>query len=50
MYASEWFLTLFCYRLPLNACSRVWDMFFVDGLAAIHRVGLALMSLYQGFT
>ena len=40
--------TLFAYRLPLETVVRVWDLFLVDGLAAIHRVGLALVSLYEG--
>jgi len=28
MYVTEWFTTLFVYRLPLNTVVRVWDFFF----------------------
>ena len=48
MYASEWFLTLFSYRLPLHTAARVWDTFVVDGIAALMRVGLALVAAHEG--
>jgi hypothetical protein len=48
MYATEWYLTLFSYRLPLSVVARIWDLFLVDGLVSLHRVGLALISIYEG--
>jgi hypothetical protein len=44
MYASEWYLTLFSYRFSVELSSRVWDLFFVDGVAAVHRIALVLIS------
>ena len=42
-FASEWFLSLFCYILPLNISLRVIDIFLIDGWKILHRAGLALL-------
>eukprot|EP01084_Bolivina_argentea_P087450 157950_1 len=42
-YASEWFLSLFCYILPLKLSLRLIDIFIIDGWKILHRVGLALL-------
>jgi len=44
MYVTEWFTTLFVYRLPLHTILRVWDFFFTYGQAALFKVGLALLA------
>jgi hypothetical protein len=46
--SSEWFTTLFVYRLPLHTILRVWDFFFTYGQAALFKVGLALLSNCEG--
>jgi len=43
-YATQWFLTLFAYSLPLPHVIRVWDQFLCRGMKFIHRVGLALLQ------
>lgn len=43
MYASQWFMTLFLYRFPLDFVFRLWDILFLDGLDAIFRFSLALL-------
>lgn len=43
MYASQWFMTLFLYRFPLDFVFRLWDILFLDGLDAIFRFSIALL-------
>jgi hypothetical protein len=31
MYASQWFMTLFAYRFPLDLVFRVFDLIFSEG-------------------
>ncbi|KAG0141122.1 hypothetical protein CROQUDRAFT_136313 [Cronartium quercuum f. sp. fusiforme G11] len=44
MYASQWFLTLFGYRFPLELVSVVMDLVFAEGLEAVFRFALCLMK------
>ena len=44
VYATQWFLTLFAYRFPLQLVLRVYDLILSDGLeGAILKFGIALM-------
>ena len=43
-FASQWFLTLFAFNLPLPTLVKVWDSFAVDGWSAMFRTGLAILS------
>ncbi|KAI8985110.1 rab-GTPase-TBC domain-containing protein, partial [Pilobolus umbonatus] len=47
MYATQWFLTLFAYRLPLNIVYHLFDLFFVEGVDCLFRIGLVLLSKNQ---
>lgn len=45
MYATQWFLTLFAYRFPLQLVLRVYDLILSEGLeSAILKFGLCLMQ------
>jgi hypothetical protein len=44
LYATQWFLTLFAYRFPLQLVLRIYDLIFVEGLSAILKFGLVLMQ------
>lgn len=44
MYASQWFLTLFGYRFPLELVSSVFDLVFAEGVEAIFRFAVAIMK------
>lgn len=45
LYATQWFLTLFAYRLPLQLVMRVYDLILCEGLeGAILKFGIALMQ------
>ncbi|KAF1924692.1 RabGAP/TBC [Didymella exigua CBS 183.55] len=45
LYATQWFLTLFAYRFPLQLVVRIYDLILTDGLeAAILKFGLVLMQ------
>merc|ERR1719410_2988100 len=39
-YASEWFLSLFSYILPLKINLRLIDIFIIDGWKILHQAGL----------
>jgi hypothetical protein len=43
LYATQWFLTLFAYRFPLELVLRVYDLVLSEGLGAILKFGLVLM-------
>ncbi len=45
LYATQWFLTLFAYRFPLQLVLRVYDLVLSEGLeGAVLRFGLVLMQ------
>lgn len=44
LYATQWFLTLFAYRFPLQLVLRIYDLIFMEGLeSAILRFAVAVM-------
>lgn len=44
LYATQWFLTLFAYRFPLQLVMRVFDLILCEGLeGAILKFGMAFM-------
>ncbi|EEP80289.1 conserved hypothetical protein [Uncinocarpus reesii 1704] len=44
LYATQWFLTLFAYRFPLQLVLRIYDLIFEQGLeSAILRFAVAIM-------
>lgn len=47
MYASQWFITLFSYSLPFDIVLRIWDVFMLEGMKVIFRVGIALLAQQQ---
>ncbi|EMC95348.1 hypothetical protein BAUCODRAFT_60314, partial [Baudoinia panamericana UAMH 10762] len=44
LYATQWFLTLFAYRFPLQLVLRIYDLVLSEGLTAIIKFGLVLMQ------
>ncbi|KAI1842900.1 hypothetical protein JX265_012029 [Neoarthrinium moseri] len=44
LYATQWFLTLFAYRFPLQLVLRIYDLILSEGLSAILKFGLVLMQ------
>lgn len=44
MYASQWFLTLFAYKFPLELVFRVYDIIFVEGVESLLRFAIALLK------
>ncbi|KAK8247254.1 GTPase-activating protein-like protein GYP5 [Phyllosticta capitalensis] len=45
LYATQWFLTLFAYRFPLQLVLRVYDLILSEGLeGAILKFGICLMQ------
>ncbi|KAJ1566646.1 GTPase-activating protein, partial [Cladochytrium tenue] len=47
MYASQWFMTLFAYRFPLDIVFRIMDIVLAEGLEAIFRFSFALLRRNQ---
>jgi Rab-GTPase-TBC domain len=45
LYATQWFLTLFAYRFPLQLVMRVFDLVLSEGLeGAILKLGMAVVQ------
>jgi hypothetical protein len=45
LYATQWFLTLFAYRFPLQLVLRIYDLILSEGLeGAILKFGITLMQ------
>ncbi|KAF9362391.1 GTPase-activating protein [Mortierella sp. NVP85] len=44
MYASQWFMTLFAYKFPLDLVFRVYDILFVEGIDSLLRFAVALLK------
>jgi len=49
MYASQWFMTLFAYKFPLELVFRVLDVLFAEGYESIFRIAFALLKKNQDF-
>ena len=45
MYATEWFMTMFCRGFSFDLVTRVWDIFLFEGYKIVYRVGLALLKV-----
>lgn len=43
MYASQWFLTFFAYKFPLEFVLRIFDVVFVAGIESIMKFGVNLI-------
>ncbi|KAI1319231.1 GTPase-activating protein [Mortierella claussenii] len=44
MYASQWFMTLFAYKFPLDMVFRVYDIILVEGIESMLRFAIALLK------
>ncbi|KAI5289846.1 GTPase-activating protein [Ascosphaera acerosa] len=45
LYATQWFLTLFAYRFPLQLVLRIYDLIFEEGVeSTILRLSVAIMT------
>jgi cell division protein FtsB len=49
MYASQWFMTLFAYKFPLELVFRILDVLFAEGYEFIFRIAFALLKKNQDF-
>jgi len=47
MYASQWFMTLFAYKFPLELVFRILDVLFAEGYESIFRIAFALLKKNQ---
>lgn len=43
MYASQWFLTMFSYRFPMNVVFRIFDNVFASGIEALFSFSFVLL-------
>jgi hypothetical protein len=47
MYASQWFITLYSYRCPIELSFRVIDLLLVEGTQVLIQIALALIIRNQ---
>ncbi|WBW74198.1 Rab GAP Gyp51 [Schizosaccharomyces osmophilus] len=43
-YASEWFLTLFAYKFPLNVVAKIYNILLFYGSTILLNIGLGLLK------
>ncbi|EPX73290.1 GTPase activating protein Gyp51 [Schizosaccharomyces octosporus yFS286] len=43
-YASEWFLTLFAYKFPLDVVAKIYDILLFYGSTILLNIGLGLLK------
>jgi hypothetical protein len=44
MWASSWFLTMYATSLPLAVVFRIMDLFLLEGMEILFKVGMALLE------
>lgn len=44
MYASQWFMTLFAYKFPLELVFRIFDIILAEGIDSIFQFALAVLK------
>ncbi len=46
-YLLDWWMTLFCRKLPLRLVARIWDLFLLGGEIELHKAAVALVRLHR---
>lgn len=46
-YLPDWIIPLFLNHLPIEACSRIWDVWLVEGDSFLFRTSLALLAAIE---
>ena len=46
-YIFEWFMTLFTRAFELRLVTRVWDLFFLDGIFVLFQTAIAILSMLE---
>ncbi|XP_067141731.1 TBC1 domain family member 1-like isoform X2 [Centruroides vittatus] len=47
LYAAPWFLTLYASQFPLGFVARLFDLIFLQGVEAVFKVALVLLSSHR---
>jgi len=47
LFASKWFICLYCEVLPIETVLRVWDAVFYEGSKILFRVALGILKIHQ---
>lgn len=47
IYATNWFMTMFCCDLNIDLVLCILDLFLLEGIKALIRVSLALLSFME---
>lgn len=47
LYATNWFLTLFSSRMPIELTLRIWDIFFIEGFSVMYKIIIAIFKINQ---
>ena len=47
LYATNWFMTLFSSRMPIELTLRIWDIFFIEGFIVMYKIIIAIFKINQ---
>lgn len=47
LYATNWFLTLFSSRMPIELTLRIWDIYFIEGFNVLYKIIVAIFKLNE---
>ena len=45
LYATNWFMTLFSSRMPIELTLRIWDIFFIEGFNVMYKIIVAIFKI-----
>jgi hypothetical protein len=45
LYATNWFMTLFSSRMPIELTLRIWDIFFIEGFIVMYKIIIAIFKI-----
>ena len=47
-FLLDWFMTLFCRKLPLRTVARIWDLYLIGGEIELHKAAISIVRYHRG--
>lgn len=46
-YLLDWWMTMYCRKLPLRLVARLWDLYLLGGELWLHKAALVLVKMHS---